>query len=250
MKKLKLTFLISIVLIFIFAFPANGLNISGHGNFDYNTMVSNSTFEGAIAINYYDFTAGLILHSYKAFPMMSKENPLSSEINNTCYLGQYFLEYKYKPFKLAFIQSVFRTDEVISKEDMPDFTYLREAFPKYMLGVYYMYEEDPYVLLGFSYNFNDLYTTEVVVEKVFWRFTFGARNVCYMYMVNKDWSVSGSPICQLYEVYIRLHLSNNTYIYFNDWCYHPVVSESRKSAYYDRNSHNPMGLSFGINFHF
>lgn len=248
MRKLKKTLLYCLLFTLLFATKVKGFTISGYANYDYNTMVSIPMFEGGLAAHISDLSAGLRLFSYKAYPMLSRNDPLFTEINKTCYLYQYFLEYKLKPFKITFKHNFYRTNEIISKDDMPDFTYIRDAFPDFNVSAYYIYDGDINVLIGLGYNFNNQYMTELMIEKDFLRiFTFGAKNTTYMYLVEKSWSVSGSPICQLYEVYLKLKLSENIYFYFNDWCYHPVASESRKSAYYVANSHNPMGLSFGIN---
>lgn len=248
MKKNHIVIFLSLITVLLLCPPAQGMSFSGYANFDYNTMVYNPMFEGSVAAHLSNFTAGLRLYSYKSFPMLAKNDPLSAEANETCYLSQYFVEYNIKPFKLAFTHNFFRTNELHSTEEMPDFSFLREAFPDFTLGAYYIYEGDIYALLSFAYNFNEQYTTEIMVEKDFWHLTFGAKNTTYMYMTEKGWSISGSPICQLYEVYLKLHLSDNTYVYINDWCYHPVVSKARHSAYYNMDSNDPMGLSIGLNF--
>lgn len=249
MGKAKSVILLSTIFLLLYSLPAFGANLSAYGNIDLNTLVYNPMVDVGISLNLSNLTTGLRFYTYKQYPMLSQEDPLAFENNPTCYLGQYFVEYIFKPFKLSFKHNFFRTNEIVSFDLEPEFTYLREAFPTFSLGASYVYEGDIHALLSFAYNFNNQYTTEIMVEKDFWRrFTFGAKNTTYMYMTKKGWSISGSPICQLYEVYLKLHLSNNIYAYFNDWCYHPVVSEARKSAYYNPNSRNPMGLSIGLNF--
>lgn len=250
MRKFYFILVITIITLLTISYPSLGISLSAYGNFDLNTMINNPMIDGGIYTDISNLTTGLRFYAYKKYPMLSRESPLYMEYNPTCYLGQYFIEYNLKPFKLAFKHNFFRTNKLPSEEEIPDFSFLRDAFPNYSLGAYYIYEGDISALIGLSYGFNNKYTTELMVEKHFWkRFTFGAKNTTYMYLTKKGWSMSGAPICQLYEVYLKLHISDYIYVYYNDWCYHPVVSEGRKSAYYNQDSHDPIGLSIGMNIH-